>query len=120
MTAPYRVYKVTEVPVSPQPNAVYFVKEASGTKRIIVTSASATVTDFSGGGSAGGGSTAYVHTQNSSASLWTISHNLGFRPDVCITTTGGVEILAGEVTHLSVNVLQINFDAGFTGQARCT
>ena len=62
----------------------------------------------------------YVHVQTSALATWVVPHNLGVRPDVAITTTGGVEILGGEVVHLTVNTLQITFDEPFTGQARCT
>ena len=30
----------------------------------------------------GGGGAAYVHTQSTPATTWTINHNLGFRPTV--------------------------------------
>lgn len=66
-------------------------------------------------GSPGAG---YVHVQSSSAAVWTVAHNLGYRPGVTVTTTGGVEVEGGEVLHLSTNVLTITFDVAFAGFAR--
>ena len=62
----------------------------------------------------------YIHTQASVSYIWTVAHNLGFRPNVSVTTTGGVEVEGGEVLHISSNVLTITFDVAFTGAARCT
>lgn len=59
----------------------------------------------------------YVHTQASAATVWTVPHNLGFRPVVSVLTVGGVEILGGEVLHLSLNTLTITFDVAFAGSA---
>lgn len=70
-------------------------------------------------GPSGGAASTYVHTQSSSLDVWTVAHNLGFRPTVTVTTTGGVEVAGGEVLHLSNNVLTITFDVAFTGIARC-
>ena len=69
-------------------------------------------------GANGSPGTSYEHTQASASALWTVAHNLGFRPAVSILTTGGVEILGGEILHLSVNTLQITFDEAFAGSAR--
>ena len=74
---------------------------------------------ISGGGGGGGGSE-YIHLQNSPLSVWTISHNLGFRPDVYLTTIGGVEVMGGEVVHVNNNILTIEFDIPFSGYARLT
>jgi Collagen triple helix repeat (20 copies) len=66
-----------------------------------------------------GPTAAYTHTQFSASATWTVAHNLGFRPDVAVTTTGGLEVFGGEVLHLSDNTLQVSFDVAFAGQARC-
>lgn len=71
----------------------------------------------SGGG--GGGSATFTHSQSSASSTWTVSHNLGYRPDVSITSLGGI-LVDAEVNHLSNNQLQIIFDIPFSGYARCT
>lgn len=71
--------------------------------------------------SSGGGSTPteYTHTQNSANTTWNVVHNLGFKPDVAIYTTGGVEVIA-EVLHVSNNILTITLASPITGYARCT
>lgn len=60
---------------------------------------------------------AYVHTQSSAATTWTIPHNLGFRPTVSITTTGGLAVI-GDVQHLSDNTLVLSFAVALAGTAR--
>lgn len=67
-------------------------------------------------GTAGG---RYIHTQSSPLAIWTVPHNLGFRPDVTITTIGGQEVWGGEVLHLSFNTLTLTFDVPFVGYADC-
>lgn len=59
----------------------------------------------------------YLHTQSIAGNIWTINHNLGFKPSVEILNAGGVEI-EGEVTHISNNQTIINFTSALTGTAR--
>lgn len=61
--------------------------------------------------------TAYEHTQAIAATVWTVNHNLGFRPDVAVFTTGGLEVEA-EVLHMSTNQTQITLLTAMTGFAR--
>jgi hypothetical protein len=70
-----------------------------------------------GGGSSSG--VAYQHNQVSAAGVWTINHNLGFRPSVSILDTGGNEIEA-DVRHTSTNQLVIYFAIPLAGVARLT
>lgn len=65
-----------------------------------------------------GGSPAFTHVQSSAETTWTIAHNLGFRPTVSVTTTGGLQML-GDVVHLSDNTLQLTFAVAVAGIARC-
>jgi hypothetical protein len=60
----------------------------------------------------------YTHTQISPLTTWTVAHNLGFRPNITITTTGGQEVW-GEVLHLSANTLTVSFDTPLAGAATC-
>ena len=60
---------------------------------------------------------AYVYTQAMPSAVWTINHNLGFRPVVYIIDTAGTEVV-GFVEHPTVNQAVITFSAGFAGQAR--
>lgn len=58
----------------------------------------------------------YEHTQAAASATWVVSHNLNFKPNVAVKTTGGVEVMA-EVLHNSVNQTTIYFDAPMTGTA---
>jgi hypothetical protein len=53
------------------------------------------------------------------ATLWTINHNLGFRPAVAILDSGGNEIEA-DVVHTRPNQLVIHFAIPVAGVARLT
>jgi hypothetical protein len=55
----------------------------------------------------------------SAATLWTINHNLGFRPAVAILDSGGNEIEA-DVVHTGPNQLVIHFAIPVAGVARLT
>lgn len=68
-------------------------------------------------GPPGPGAASYDFTQSSPSTLWTINHNLGYRPQVELRTTGGVIMLA-EVTHISVNQVQVSFAVSTAGTAR--
>jgi hypothetical protein len=61
----------------------------------------------------------HTHVQAAALLVWTVPHNLGFRPNVTVTTTGGQEVWGGEVLHLSVNTLTITFDVAMAGSADC-
>ena len=69
-----------------------------------------------GGGSSG---VACTHSQVSATTLWTINHNLGFRPSVSILDAGGNEIEA-DVVHTGTNQLVIHFAVPVAGVARLT
>lgn len=61
----------------------------------------------------------FVFSQVTPSALWTVNHNLGFKPDVSLYTTGGLEFIA-EVLHLSDNQLTITLQTPISGFARCT
>ena len=67
----------------------------------------------------GGSGIAFTHSQVSAATLWTINHNLGFRPAVAILDSGGNEIEA-DVVHTGPNQLVIHFAIPVAGVARLT
>ena len=62
---------------------------------------------------------AYVWTQSTPASTWTIAHNLGHVPSVEVFDSGSQEIEA-DVSHPSVNVTTILFSLPIAGFARLT
>ena len=69
---------------------------------------------WSGGG---GGIAAYVHTQASVATTWTINHNLGYRPTVELLDSGSQEI-DGAIAHPTVNQTVITLNPATAGLAR--
>ena len=60
----------------------------------------------------------YTHTQNTSASVWVINHNLNKNPAVSIVDTGGNEV-EGDVLYVNLNSLTLTFSAPFSGKAYC-
>lgn len=64
----------------------------------------------------GGGGAGYTHTQGPASALWTITHNLGYRPAVTSYDTADDQIV-GNVDHVSANVLTIGFTTAVSGVA---
>lgn len=90
--------------------------QTEGTLALIAAQGMTAVASVIGPPGANGSAGArYVHTQASAATLWTVPHNLGFRPVVSIYSAGGQEIAGGEVLHLSALTLTITFDVAFAG-----
>ena len=65
------------------------------------------------------GGAAYVFTQSSAATTWTINHNLGHVPSVEVFDSGSQEVDA-DVSHPSVNQTVILFSVPLSGFARLT
>ncbi|MGZ8181454.1 MAG: hypothetical protein ACXWT1_05815 [Methylobacter sp.] len=61
----------------------------------------------------------YQHTQSTPAAIWTVNHNLGYRPTVQITTLGG-RLIWGETLHTSINQVVIYLDIPSAGLAICS
>jgi hypothetical protein len=61
----------------------------------------------------------YQHTQSIPAATWMVNHNLGYRPNVQLTTLGGREIL-GEIQHTSINQVIAYLDTPLAGLAICS
>jgi len=62
--------------------------------------------------------TGYTHTQSSASTTWTVNHNLGVRPLVSVTDTGGSQVEC-DVVHTSLNQVVLYFNAALAGVARC-
>lgn len=60
---------------------------------------------------------AYVHMQPTPATVWTINHNLGFRPSVELFDSGSSEFIA-EVAHPTVNQVVVTVNPATAGFAR--
>lgn len=59
---------------------------------------------------------AYTHVQNLVSSTWSITHNLGFRPNVTTIDSANMNI-EGTVQHTDNNSLTITFSIATTGFA---
>ena len=59
---------------------------------------------------------AYTHTQNAVSSTWSITHNLGFRPNVTTINSAGMNI-EGTVAHTNENSLTVTFSIASSGVA---
>lgn len=61
----------------------------------------------------------YEHSQGIPADVWTVHHNLGFRPNVAIVGTDGA-VVEASVRHLDTDSLTISFSEAFAGTATCS
>ena len=68
------------------------------------------------GGSGTTQSVSYVHNQSVSSDSWTITHNLGFYPNVTFQDSAGT-IIEGELNYTTRNTLIATFSAAFSGKA---
>lgn len=59
---------------------------------------------------------AYTHNQGTSASTWTITHNLGYYPSVTVVDNGD-NVVIGDVSYISANQVSVSFSASFGGKA---
>ena len=58
----------------------------------------------------------FTFTQNAVSSSWSITHNMGFNPNVTTTNSAGMNI-EGEIQYTSLNSLTINFSIATSGTA---
>jgi hypothetical protein len=58
----------------------------------------------------------FIHTQNAVSSTWSITHNLGFYPNVQAQDSSGTTI-EGSMRYVNANQLTIEFSVGTTGTA---
>lgn len=59
----------------------------------------------------------YLHDQATPSDVWTIVHNLGFKPGgITVTDSAGTEV-DGIRKHIDVNTLEIHFEAPMGGYA---
>ena len=61
----------------------------------------------------------YVHTQKTPSTTWTITHNLGGKPQVTVVDTGE-NVVHGDVQYLSNTQIICSFSAPFSGLAYLT
>lgn len=58
----------------------------------------------------------YVYTQNSPSSVWTITHGLGFIPNITVVDTAGT-VIEGSYNYVNPTTVQLTFAAAFAGKA---
>ena len=88
--------------------------------KVTVTKGDTTVVKVTTAGPQGpAGGVAYVHTQATPSTTWTINHNLGYRPAVELLDTGSQEIDA-EIAHPSANQTVVTLNPATAGLARLT
>lgn len=61
----------------------------------------------------------YLHTQSTPASIWLVTHNLGYRPVVAVLDTSRREMTVG-ITHIDSNTLTVELLVELAGYAECT
>ena len=107
---------MTSITVTTVQNTVD-VTEVTGTtvQLAVVDVVTAQVTTVGPQGPAGAG--AFVYTQSSPSTTWTINHNLGYIPSVELFDTGSQEIEA-TVSHTSINQTVILLTIATAGFAR--
>lgn len=64
-------------------------------------------------------SLSYTHVQTSAAATWTVTHNLGYRPNVTVVDTADTQIIPG-MTYLDVNTVELSFTGATAGKAYCS
>lgn len=99
------------------------IEVSGGTKQVVEVDPPAEYTAVVQGGPGpagppGPGGTAFNYTQSASATVWTVPHNLGYRPTVTVYSPGGQVILA-QIDTISLNTLQVTVNPASTGYVRC-
>ncbi|RIV20340.1 hypothetical protein DYU11_20015 [Fibrisoma montanum] len=86
-----------------------------------VTTEALVLPPYAGGGTGGPGQAwpgSFLHTQSTPASVWTINHNLGYRPAGIVVRDSAGSLWAYEVEYLTTNTLTLSFgNAQFAGSA---
>lgn len=58
----------------------------------------------------------YAHTQNTPSTTWTISHGLGFIPNITVIDSGGT-VVEGSYNYPNANTVVLTFSSAFSGKA---
>ena len=62
---------------------------------------------------------AYIHTQNTPSTSWSVEHYLGFQPNVTVVDTAGMVIIPS-MTYLDANTVVLYFAGASAGKAYCS
>lgn len=65
----------------------------------------------------GPGGTGYTHVQAASSTIWNITHNLSFYPNIIVVDGSGGQIFPGSVTYVDATHMQLTFSANVGGKA---
>ena len=60
-----------------------------------------------------------VHIQSSAASVWSVTHNLGYYPAITVIDTDG-HVVYADIQHTDINNAIITFPVPTLGTASCT
>lgn len=62
------------------------------------------------------GPVSFTHSQYSASATWTITHNMGYKPNVTVSDSAGT-IIEGEIAYPTSNTIVLNFSSAFAGTA---
>jgi len=58
----------------------------------------------------------YIHNQTTPSTTWTISHGLGFVPNITVVDSAGT-VVEGSYNYPSASVVVLSFSGAFSGKA---
>jgi len=106
---------MTTVNITEVKNTITVTENGSST--VVTVPVTSTVTAITQGPQGPAGGAAFVYQQVSPATIWTINHNLGYKPSVELLDSGSQEI-DGEVSHPSDNQTVVTLNPASAGSAR--
>ena len=106
---------MTTVNVTHVNNTVVVTENGSST--VVTVPVTTTVTAVTEGPQGPAGGAAFVYQQVAPATVWTINHNLGYKPSVELLDSGSQEI-DGEIAHPSNNQTVVTLNPASAGLAR--
>lgn len=62
------------------------------------------------------GQLGYVHLQNSASTTWSITHGLGFIPNITVVDSGGT-VVEGSYNYPDEDTVVLTFSSEFSGKA---
>jgi hypothetical protein len=58
----------------------------------------------------------YIHNQTTPSTTWTVSHGLGFVPNITVVDSAGT-VVEGSYNYPSASVVVLSFSGAFSGKA---
>ena len=106
---------MTTVNITEVTNTVTVTENGSST--VVTVPVTSTVTAVTQGPQGPAGGAAFVYQQVAPAAIWTINHNLGYKPSVELLDAGSQEI-DGQVAHPTDNQTVVTLNPASAGLAR--